>query len=122
MTTFKKAPQGIVAQGFAHNSISTAAVGDLVQVHDDMEVETCLTGRPIGEIVAKDANTGKVTVELFASKILSLLVGASSVTAGDHVKMSAKNTVITSGSVSNLDLGIALEGGSTGETIKVVPL
>lgn len=138
MGTFKKAPQGMVGQSFNHTAINNATVGDLVYMTAvDMTVDTATTQRPIGEIVAIDklANNGlgKVTVELFGNKILDLIVGASAVTAGNFVKLSAKNTVIPAtltatpaaiGDLADVNeaFGIALNGGATGVTIHVTLL
>ena len=84
MTTFKKAGQGIVGQGFT--CLSTVQIGDQVCITGDMTVGYSATGIPIGEVVAKTVDGLHCTVECRSSKI-ETYVAEGAIAAGVHVKM-----------------------------------
>lgn len=95
----KTAPQGIVAQQFAHREIESAKPGDIVGLVGSMQVDSInFIGAPIGQIITiSDDRKSWVVVELFASMIVEQTAGTGGVTAGDRVK-----TAIVAGAATDI--------------------
>jgi hypothetical protein len=117
---------GVVAQQFSHANLSTAAQGDLVGLVGSMQVDSIATGRPIGVITTISPLDGFVVVELFSAQIREAIAGTGGITAGNQLKLSAKNTVVpaTPGTVETdapLAFGIALNTVTAGGTVFYIP-
>jgi hypothetical protein len=125
MTTFKKAGQGIVGQGFT--CLSTVAVGDQVCITGDNTVGYSATGTPIGEVVAKTVDGLHCTVEMRSAK-LETYIAEGAIAAGALVKMGTARTKVrtaTPGSTAAdipLYFGVALAGVADTATVTIVVL
>lgn len=118
---------GVVAQQFSHANLSTAAQGDLVVLTGSMQVDSAGAGRPIGVITTVAPLDGHVVVELFTAQIREALAGTGGVTAGNRLKLSAKNTVVpavpgTTETDEPLAFGIALNTVAAGGTVFFIPV
>lgn len=93
----KNAPHGYVAQQFTIHSGYVPAQGDVVGLTASMEVAASgFIGKPIGRVTTiADDKISWVVVDMFAPMILEQTAGTGGVTAGDQLKTSAANTVVT---------------------------
>jgi hypothetical protein len=124
----KFAPHGYVAQQFTHATPANAVVGDIVGITASLTVDDHgFIGRPIGKIETIAIDKSYVVVALFKPMIVEQTAGTGGVTAGDTVKTSAKNTVVTAapGTTATdvpLGWGRALNTVAAAGTVFVVPL